>query len=1053
MRNGDNESAVRIIPPAGAPPTGSRTPKPRRKWLVPVLVIGVFGVLFVSATRPSGSGNEPTTPARLSAVGDEVIDLTPPGDTGATAEWDQPEFRWSGEIKDLTSNRSSFIAVGEANGEARAWLSGVGTSWRRVESFQVPDAESSSIDHVVWWNGSIIALGAVDDGVGLWTGRGISNWDYQGAVAGMEGTQLVGLAGNESLLAIATLAGKYRGWTSSDGLLWEPIDALAGLDGLVIETLSATGEVFFATGQEDCETPPCNSVIYRSVDGVRWAPTQVVQPGPSNGKVVALTTTSNGLVAVGESAAGVAVWQSAEGDRWSRVAVNDPALRSQTAVLRLGRIDTEEQSVAYVTINDEPVQLIVGSEVLTNAGALRVTEVEADHMAIEWAAGATDIVFPGMTSTLTLRGIPHDIGAQGPRLVIAGEVEAGHGPIPAAWSSADAGQTWELEIVDPWREGAMRAAAVNGLHVLATGETQEAEPLIWHTTWDTTGIEAQAIQTAEEFFASVNAGDFVRTMELLPRQRHASSYGLPTLGGSDLEWRDEATGTLQLDSVTDTLGYLDALNTAVSLSECSTRASLDELNTVTVSCDFVATSDLLQAYAPNSTDGHAQIVVAADTISRIHLSVDPSVNIWRTLRTGIAAEDRATLETTDVDGNTSFQLTLTPESATTHLRLFEEFFAGLLMPGDTRVVETSLGTMEWTWLDPAPVPVASLRWVLLDEDGFLALGEGEPGSWTGESSLWSSSDGIAWQQQALGFDAHNLWQPTQFRDGWVAQAWQEGGKRVLVYFDGSAWSEIDLPEAPEGWFLEVTNLAASGDLLLLTTVQWSEADSDPPESDAWLLDGDGALRRVELPAGTDEHATSLVGTEEGFLLASARFASPENLTVWRSLDGFTWTQLGDASGLEGAQTVWVFQQHRGRLFAAGERAGMNHCHTPAADPDCRHVLATWSSLDGQQWEPVLTSTGEPVSAFEIGSGSLGLVGAAVDWSGQLFPRSLYLSGDGETWEAVGSLLLVHPDADWWWTGRPAVGDDTIVIPGSSFDPTAGENDEIPFLIVGRLVDG
>ena len=121
--------------------------------------------------------------------------------------------------------------------------------------------------------------------------------------------------------------------------------------------------------------------------------------------------------------------------------------------------------------------------------------------------------------------------------------------------------------------------------------------------------------------------------------------------------------------------------------------------------------------------------------------------------------------------------------------------------------------------------------------------------------------------------------------------------------------------------------------------------------------------------------------------------------------------------------------------------------------NCERLVGLWSSPDGADWDRVLTRSGEPVSAFEVGSGPLGLVALAVDFYNETqLPRPLFLSQDGIAWERVANLGLFHPDAQWWWGGRPAVGDETMLIPGSAYNESAGVDSDTPFLIVGRLLE-
>jgi hypothetical protein len=176
------------------------------------------------------------------------------------------------------------------------------------------------------------------------------------------------------------------------------------------------------------------------------------------------------------------------------------------------------------------------------------------------------------------------------------------------------------------------------------------------------------------------------------------------------------------------------------------------------------------------------------------------------------------------------------------------------------------------------------------------------------------------------------------------------------------------------------------------------------------------------------------------------------MSVWHSPNGHDWALIAETASIEDAAYVWNFQHHFTEYFVVGEGAETS-CSTSGDDGvACQNLAGLWSSPDGVAWDRVLTTAGEPLSAYEIGSGPLGLAAVAVDYYGNELPRPIYLSPDGRTWDRAGNLALLHPNVTWWWANQPAVGESSIVIPGAAYNETAGVDGDTPFVIVGRLVD-
>lgn len=1012
---------------------------------------------FITATRPSSEpSNEAATttlPPGLSAVSTELIDLTSP--TGAeptTTAWDAVPFDWPGRINDILPFNISLFAVGYEEEGAMAWLSSAGSDWRAVPRFERPDNPTSSVDHAVVWNGTVVALGSVGDEVGLWTARALSHWFYQGTVPEMGDWLPQGLAATDRLLAISEKEGHYQGWISEDGLTWAQLGDVSALDEVAVTSLVGIGGWFYAAGQER-NAEAQRAVIYRSQDGTEWERTKGLGDGSLSeygGAVEDLTATPEGLMAVGYDNAQMALWKSSDGDSWRRVATDDMALRAMSATVELR--STNGAGEALIVVDNQERRLVEGSRVLTDAGPIRVSAVNAEGVVLELADGSFVGLEPDLGAySFDFEGFPQGITAQGPRIVATGAVGV-YGPsTPAVWTSDDGGQTWNVEFTEPGSEGWAHAAAITGANIAIIGGSGPDDPQAWHTTWNTQRAEDAGMELVEAFFDAVQQRNTDALVALLPNE--PARFRIPSLAGAELPWWDESTALLDREAVTSTLEYLEALRTRIDLGECRTRMLLREVDSLRVTCGFAVESDLLATYSNEDYEGTAEIVVENGGIQRVDLTSVPSAQVWRMLTTGLGSTDPTTQALLDDPDTAPLDPVFTAESAPIHLRATEEFIAGLLRPGDTRIVETNLGTMEWSWLDPVPIPVYLISWITSFEGGFVAVGQGEPERWTEETTLWTSQDGVAWEPMAVPPNVTGMWNLQRFRDGLIAQAWEQE-RSFLVIYDGSDWGELELPSFESAQYFDVRDLATSGDHTLVVTVGWNEGyEAGPDAHQAWLIGPDNVPRQTNLPIGfwDSNESIGLVGSDEGFVLGTAQNGSPRSMRIWFSSDGYEWDEIAATTSIENAVYVWHLQRHSNRYFVVGEGAETN-CATIDDDGSfCEQLVGLWSSPDGADWERVFTASGEPVGAYEIGSGPMGLV--AMAYSDRPLPRPLYLSPDGSTWERAGNLALLYPDAEWWWASVPAVGNDTILFPGSAFRATGGGVEEdTSFLVVGRLVD-
>jgi hypothetical protein len=313
-------------------------------------------------------------------------------------------------------------------------------------------------------------------------------------------------------------------------------------------------------------------------------------------------------------------------------------------------------------------------------------------------------------------------------------------------------------------------------------------------------------------------------------------------------------------------------------------------------------------------------------------------------------------------------------------------------------------------------------------------------------------DGLTWVEMTAPEDTEWMWNVMPFREGLVAEGW-EFDEPLLLLFDGTEWSSVPIPREDEDGDFGLSRMATSGDELLVLTDSWTE--TGPSDSAAWVLDANDTFRKVDLPEEISaiENTIGLVGSEEGYVLATSQHG--RGMMLWQSDLGDTWTPITDSDSLDDVEAVWNLERHGNKYFVAGQGDELKCTQTPENGTACAPSFGLWSSSDGSTWDRVYTTGGDPVSAGELSSGSLGMAAFGQDfYSDQTSPRAVYLSTDTQNWEHAGHLSLIYPGSEWWWLSRPAIGSDAIVISGMAEQNPADSFDspEQPFLIVGTVIN-
>lgn len=1077
MRKGQEPPAVRVLPADGSTPFESEAPMqpgpgPRRSWPIPLAVAAAAAALFFVATFPSSDDAESETAAAASnSIDADVIDLTDTDSTSMTTGWEEIPLETPGQIEGIiTRNATSFIAYGSTDAGAATWASGNGATWRPMSAVDIPADAPSRIDHAVTWDNDVIAMGTVGDETGLWVASTASRWEYQGEIADMAGHALVGVAAGPELLAVAEQParnGEKLAWTSIDGLEWTSVGPLQGADRLAVTlTLAADHNGYYLGGEAACEEGRCEPVIYRSANGVDWEVADLELPDPSDqqaGTVLDIASSSRGLVAVGVlgpfPAVQVAVWRSADGHEWVRLGEDEPSFQQPSVGVALLSVIPGETPIAEVSVSGERHQVAAGSELATDVGSFTITEVAEDHLRLTHDSNVRRLGIGG-TLNLTRTAQPWQVAVQGPRIAIAGAQIGPDTRTPMFWASDDGGHTWERTVAPD--DGIAVGVAINGNNIAAATWTGSDKASFWRSEWDTSAAESLAVETLSAYITAINDRDVEALAALLPADLRGSprpSFQIPSIGDRTHQWWDQDKGTLQLDLVQQTIDYLDAMNTTIDIEECRPFSRLGVADTLRVDCEFESTSDLADTLGTSTEQGQLDGQFADGALRVVNVSSPTSATMWDRIASAadaVTEADRATVLQLDPAGQARVAPTFTRDTAAAHLRIARVFVEGLLRPGEAKVVETVLGTMEWQWLDEMPAPVFSFSWIAPVDDGFIATAITDDAG-PSNVSLWSSQDGLTWTEVAAPQNVDWMWNIMPFRDGLVAEGWGPGplsegwgiDAPVIVIFDGTQWSTLSIPRDDTGGNAGLSRMAVNGGELLVLTESWT--DDGPPAHAAWVLGGDDVFRNVELPEDLRDlyEIIGLVARDGEYVLGAAQ--NGRGLTLWRSRNGDEWSRLGDSVSPEGAEFVWNLEQHHDEYFAMGETEA-------ACEPNefpCETMVGVWHSPGGTTWDRLLTGGGEQVSAYEISSGRLGLVAVGQErFSDQTGPRAVFLSPDAQNWDRVGNLNLLDPDAQWWWISRPAVGEEAIVMAGmANTDP---EDDfsglDEPFLIVGRVID-
>ena len=1045
MASRRDQSAVRALD-SRDPELDGPTPDPPnpRRWALPALVVaGLFAVFFATTGATDTMRMEPTTTttttaAPMSAIEPETLDLRTQAATAAPMleYWQSVTLSPPGLAEDLVFAEGKYLIGGAVSNRARIWWSTGGSRWQ-ASDLSAPKGRSS-IQHIVAWRGGLVALGDADGHVGVWTADAPEGpWAYQGELG--NGSALAGVFGvatSERLVAVAYEESSYGVWASDDGITWSEIESDGALDGAMIAGLICNDEELVAYGAlpNGKDMVPA---IWRSQDGERWDPVEI---DGEPGAVTALTGSGDMLYAAGYTYTDnalraptlVRVWTSRNGVDWQPVSPDEPLFSPPEISMMVTESSPSNTATATLDIDGRSVTVTKGTEVVTDAGSFTVVDIMSNGVRIAGPSFSGYLQL-GVDSHRADSYLPMHIAAEGSRIALVGI-----GPTidssPLLWASIDGGGSWnrfELEGTQ-----VLPPLVTTNSAVLMTAALGHDGIAVSQARWNAALVGESGYSQVEEYVAALSRHDTTALLDMLPDTVDSAltRFDIPSLAQESPRWWDEE-GNLDEQRVADTVAYLAATHTTISLNECATDVLMAAATLSRVDCVYTVESDLLSRYGIDPGQGRLEVTVRDGKLYKSVLTDAPSEPVWFSLSKLIEDSGQP--------------VELTAVSAREHMDLADQFLADLLTPGETKRVETVLGTMEWTWFEPPKLSSVSPYDVVYSPLGFVLAGTETTSS---RPVMYRSADGIDWEQIDLPESIVEIRQVAAFDGGILVSEWSQAGSGIR-YFDGDQWVRVDIPETDS---VDSFTMAATSDQALVASWQWH---SQTPEAILYLLDTSFTVTPVALAADmkTAGSVLDLISTGDRLAAFVTVLESAER-SVWTFTDAGTWKRvsqtlpLGDISYLRG------LQEHDGRYFVVGEGIDMI-CEDTLSGQACGYWTTVWTSDDGEAWYQLQTASGDVVSAGAVASGPLGLAAIGRDGSpGQ--PTTVYLSTDGAAWEAVPGVALVSIGDQAWWMRDPAVGIDRIVTTGSAWRVETSLTQQDPdssrerlFIIVGRLIDG
>ena len=316
-----------------------------------------------------------------------------------------------------------------------------------------------------------------------------------------------------------------------------------------------------------------------------------------------------------------------------------------------------------------------------------------------------------------------------------------------------------------------------------------------------------------------------------------------------------------------------------------------------------------------------------------------------------------------------------------------------------------------------------VRRITAEGDRFFALG-----SIGQDAVIWSSVDGLDWDETALPFpESWNLDAPVFIYatnlvtvDGRLIALGTVGALdnlNVVVWeqVDGAEWIEIDTGPFMEAAFNALDVTAGPAGLVVVTH------HYAPGTGSAWRSADGGRTWTEHRPPGEAVEAYAVVGTGAGYLIGgsvgvdlSSAGPSPR---IWDSTDGATWAEATLEGSYGEGQVEQLTVDGAGRWVAVGKLDGR---------------AVAWRSDDGSSW--TLTADFRPVGENMRAEFRLAGIPDGYLAFDPADPIVSWLSSDGVAWTPSEQPMPGGIQSTVTWTAGIARIGDTLIVAGEDTSP-------------------
>lgn len=451
--------------------------------------------------------------------------------------------------------------------------------------------------------------------------------------AGLE--NIVGVTGaasnNRSSLIVGEHAkGLPQVWVMRAGDVWEE-HAPRNLVDPRPRVVVAVGDIYFLGGAR-C-VPDCVPAIWTSDDGITWvAGTGVGRDAP--GRVTGIAATGAAIYAVGtmENGSGASWVSHDDGLTWERE--HDAGLEERVVVTLEGIGERPGGApTARLRVDGEVVEVAEGGSIATRIGDVPVRELGS--VAVLVVDGETHALRVGEEWTLRTRFDIEDVDAADGTLVAVGSRQRPNRiGRPVVWIREEGSSVWNPHPLP---------GATPPRHVLATeagilvaGSSDPAadaavESTVWITTYSFPEQEAAALAAVRSLLTAFESGESFPAVEALHRTLDAP---IQVPGFAGLPFRLPNTGeTFDPDPIIGAVRYTAALDTSITLTDCTTRALLTDPDGVRIACDYSASSALLQMLGLDVSSGRLVATTRDGRVTALEVTASEELAVWQSFET------------------------------------------------------------------------------------------------------------------------------------------------------------------------------------------------------------------------------------------------------------------------------------------------------------------------------------------------------------------------------------------------------------------------------------